>query len=46
MFTTSRQVRVPGTAAPFLNYVVCLAVVRAVQNLALSLNKVHLLNYR
>ena len=40
MFTTSRQVRVPGTAAPFLNYVVCLAVVRAVQNLAVCLNKV------
>jgi hypothetical protein len=42
MFTTSRRLRVPGTAAPFLNYVVCLAVVRAVQNLALSLDTVRI----
>lgn len=30
MFTAGRRLKVPGSQAPFINYVVCLAVVRGI----------------
>lgn len=30
MFTASRRLKVPGSQAPFINYLVCLAVVRGI----------------
>jgi biotin---protein ligase len=32
MFTALRRLTVPGEAAPFINYVVCLAVVRGIRD--------------
>lgn len=37
MFTASRALKVLGAQAPFINYVVCLGVVRGIQDAAQAL---------